>query len=308
MRHAILDLGTNTFHLLIVESAPDGSYQVLHQSKSVVKLGEGAIGRNHIAEQPFERGINAVAEFANQIKTFDVDQIHGYATSAVRSSDNGALFVKKIYETTGIHISVISGEEEAELIYYGIRQCVPLTDSPVLMMDIGGGSIEFVIGNKDSIFWKRSYNIGVARLLDVYQPSDPISHDQIQDIEDFLRRELAELPVALREYPVSCIIGSSGSFESYAEMISLWRTGKLPDLSSCSYTFDLKQYFELHQRLIVSSREERMSMKGLLKMRVDMIVLASIVTNYILHVYEFKEMKLSSYSLQEGALWKCLNS
>ena len=268
---------------------------------------KGAIGRNHIAEQTIRKGIKAVAEFANQIKTFDVDQIHGYATSAVRSSDNGAPFCEKnLWDHWNSNFSRNFGEQEAELIYYGIRQCVPLTDSPVLMMDIGGGSIEFVIGNKESIFWKRSYNIGEARLLDVYQPSDPISHDQIRDIGGFPGRELAELPIALREYPVKV---ASSAHPVHSNHMLKWSVyGKQENcwiLSSCSYTFDLKQIFELHQRLIVSSREERMSMKGLLKMRVDMIVLASIVTNYILHVYEFKEMKLSSYSLQEGALWKC---
>ncbi|MBK9541105.1 MAG: exopolyphosphatase [Bacteroidetes bacterium] len=306
MKHAILDLGTNTFHLLIVEANSDYTYTVLHESKSVVKLGEGAIERNFIEKVPFQRGVKAVVNFARQIRNFSVNHIHAFATSAVRGASNGSEFVEEVFAKTGIKISVIKGEQEAELIYFGIRQCVELSPHPVLMMDIGGGSVEFIIGSNEKIFWKGSYNIGVARLLEHFSPSDPISNSQISEIEKFLEFQLQSLSKAIQDFPVQCIIGSSGSFESYAEMIAPSRDSRPDKHKSCTYEFQLNDYFNLHESLIRSTRKERKLMKGLLKMRVDMIVLASIITNLVLQKYSITQMKLSEYSLKEGALWKCL--
>ncbi|HRH65334.1 MAG TPA: exopolyphosphatase [Bacteroidia bacterium] len=308
MKHAILDLGTNTFHLLIVEAEKDFSYRILHQSRRVVKLGEGTIEQNLIDTIPFQRGLGAIVSFCGIIREHGAERIHAYATSAVRSAVNGRDFVEMVHDKTGIPIDVIDGEQEAELIYYGIRQCVQLDERPVLMMDIGGGSVEFILGSGHEIYWKKSYPVGVARLLEKFSPSDPISERQVRNIENYLQEQLDGLPDRLNTHPVESIIGSSGSFESYAEIIRQMQGLKPGKRKSCSFEFDLEEYYQLHHHLLRSTREERKKMKGLLKMRVDMIVLASIVTHYVLRIHPFSSMKLSGYALKEGALWKSLRS
>lgn len=302
MKHAILDLGTNTFLLLIVEAESDLTFKILHQSKRVVKLGEGGIGKNHIQKPAFKRGVRALLSLQNTIRKFEVREVHAFATSAIRSADNGIDFVKDVYAATGIEIQVIKGAEEAELIYYGVRQCVILDEKPVLIMDIGGGSIEFILCNESGLIWKHSYNIGVARLLEHFSPSDPITGSQIHEIETYLDDQLSGLSEMMRKYPVRRVIGSAGSFESYTDIVGYKNFGKALSNSSLSYEFDLKQYFDLHNYLIQSTRSQRLSLKGLLRMRVDMIVLASIVTNFVMKKYSISRMEYSAYSLKEGAL------
>ena len=306
MKHAILDLGTNTFLLLIVEAESDLTFKILHQSKRVVKLGQGGIGKNHIQKPAFKRGVQALLSLKKTIQKFEVSDVHAFATSAIRSADNGLDFVRAVNSSTGIEIQVIKGEEEAELIYLGVRQCVNLDEQPVLIMDIGGGSIEFILCNETGLLWKHSYNIGVARLLERFSPSDPITEDQIQLVESYLDNQLSDLSEMLVKYPVTRIIGSAGSFESYTDILGFRNFGKALSSSLLSYEFDLKQYFDLHNYLIQSTRSQRQSLKGLLRMRVDMIVLASIVANFVMKKYSISRMQYSAYSLKEGALWNSL--
>lgn len=302
MRIAILDLGTNTFHLLITSVSKTGAWRKVFKSKSVVKLGEGAIHRNEIAPIPFRRGIKALEHYKKIIDVHKPEKIFAFATSAIRSAKNGHEFVAVAKEKTGIEITVISGEKEAEFIYLGVRQCIAMDDQPALIMDIGGGSTEFIIANKAKIFWKHSFNIGAARLLEMFEPSDPILPAEIKKLMTFLSKELSILIDAVEKYKPDQLIGSSGSFDTFAEMIG-YRFHKRNVISDKnSYTFSLDEYLKLHEILLFSTVEQRKKMKGLVKMRVDMIVLATICTSLVLQKTGIQKMMLSKYALKEGAL------
>jgi exopolyphosphatase / guanosine-5'-triphosphate,3'-diphosphate pyrophosphatase len=304
MRFAIMDLGTNTFHLLISEINSKGESRTIFKSKRTVKLGEGAIHRQYIDAVPFERGLKAIIGFAGILKKYKVDRVAGFATSAIRGASNGKLFIREIYRHTDLRMEVISGLREAGLIYNGVRQCVPIGRQPVLIMDIGGGSTEFIIANGNRIFWKHSFDIGAARLLELFPPSNPIAEPEIRKINRFLDRELKPLQVAMEKFSVNQLIGASGSFETLAEMMG-WRFHKRNNAKSVkSLSLDLKEYEAIHQQLLLSTTAQRMKMKGLVKMRVDMIVPASICTKYVLKKFKLKEMVLSKYALKEGALWE----
>jgi len=304
MRLAILDLGTNTFHLLIVEVDSKGESKTIFKSKRTVKLGEGAIHRQLIDAVPFERGLKAMIGFAGIIKEYGVDRVAGFATSAIRSATNGKLFITEIYRHTDLRIKTISGLQEARLIYHGVRQCMPIGRQPVLIMDIGGGSTEFIVANGNRIFWKHSFDIGAARLLELFPPSNPISDSEIRQINRFLDRELQPLQVALKKFPVNRLVGASGSFETLAEMMG-WRFHKRNNAKRVkSLLLDLKEYETIHQLLLRSTTAQRMKMKGLVKMRVDMIIPASICTKYVLKKFKLQEMVLSKFALKEGALWE----
>jgi exopolyphosphatase/guanosine-5'-triphosphate,3'-diphosphate pyrophosphatase len=301
MRVAILDLGTNTFHLLIA-NVRGKTFKKIFKSKIVVKLGEGAIHHNWIAAKPFRRGIDALEQFKKSITEYKPQKVVAYATSAIRGAENGKKFISTAKEKTGININVISGDREAELIYFGVRQCVELDEYPVLIMDIGGGSTEFIIANDKKIFWKKSFDIGAARLLEVFNPSDPIKPDEVKLLEKFFDKELASLKAAVKKYPVTKLIGSSGSFDTFAEMAGYHFHDRNVIAKINSFKFDLNQIEILHKLILKSTLAERIHMKGLIKMRVDMIVVASICTNYILKKLKLKEMYLSKYALKEGAL------
>lgn len=308
MRIAIIDLGTNTFNLFIAEIISNGSYKKIYKSKISVKLGEGGINRNFIEEKPFKRGIRALKKHNATIQEHRVEKIIAFATSGIRSATNGEEFVQQAQKKTGIHITVISGDREAELIYYGVRSAVTMTDKLSLIVDIGGGSTEFIIANAEKIFWKQSFLLGAARILEKFNPHDPILENEIKEIENYLERELAPLFDAVKKFPVVELLGSSGSFDSLAEMIS-YRFHAIEDLKGkTEYTFHLPDCYEMYNVIIKSSVEERNRMDGLVKMRVDMIVVSAIFVNFIIQKLHITKFRLSRYSLKEGVLWEVLNT
>jgi exopolyphosphatase/guanosine-5'-triphosphate,3'-diphosphate pyrophosphatase len=190
------------------------------------------------------------------------------------------------------------------LIRDGVAQNLSLTDEPVLIMDIGGGSTEFIIADQQRTYWKRSFDIGASRLLEVFSPADPIRPSQIKQLQAHILHEIASLEEAIKKYPVNILVGASGSSESYARMIGHRESGKDPLRGKANYEFNLASYFDLHSDLLRSTRKDRTAMKGLVRMRVDMIVLASITTELVLKQFGFKKMLLSTYALKEGAAFR----
>lgn len=301
---AIIDLGTNTFNLLIAEVKPDRSYRNLFHTKISVKLGEGGIDKNFITPAAFQRGIAAIKEYQPLIEKYKVKKIVAIATSAIRGASNGAEFVDKIKSETNIDVQVISGEREAELIYYGVRKAVKMTDETSLIMDIGGGSTEFIIANEKHIFWKHSFLLGAARLLERFSPSNPITNNEIEALQNYLKKELKPLFDAVNKFPITELIGSSGSFDSLADMIAArYYTGTISDTET-EYTFDLKDIAAIHEVIVKSTTAERMKMKGLIKMRVDMIVVSSILLDFIIRSLAIQKLRLSTFSLKEGVLYQ----
>jgi exopolyphosphatase/guanosine-5'-triphosphate,3'-diphosphate pyrophosphatase len=181
-----------------------------------------------------------------------------------------------------------------------------MTDANSLIMDIGGGSTEFIIANKEGIRWKKSFELGAARLLERFNPSDPISPEQIDEMRKYLLEEIQPLLTALKTYTVTELIGSSGSFDSLAEMIA-HRFQSLDVLrGKTEYTFDLDHSEAIYHEILRSTRSERLSMKGLIEMRVDMIVVSAIFVHLIITEISLPCMRLSTYSLKEGVLWEIL--
>lgn len=307
MKIAVIDLGTNTFNLLIVEVNSDKSYSTVFQTKISVKLAEGGMNKGFIADLAFARGIEAFNTHFATTQKYKVDKIYAFATSAIRGASNGSEFVQKVKNDTGVDIQVISGDREAELIYYGVRSAVEMTEDASLIIDIGGGSTEFIIANKNQIFWKQSFLLGAARLLELFPPSDPITDNEIIVFVNHLKTELQPLFEAIKKYPVKELLGSSGSFDSLAEMIAhRFYTPEILD-GKTEFTFDLGHCEEIYNSILKSTNAERLKMKGLVAMRVDMIVVSSIIVNFVIREFEIEKMRLSTYSLKEGVIYEVLN-
>jgi len=297
MKTAIIDLGTNTFNLLIVE----GNIK-LFESKIAVKLGEGGITKGYITEAPFQRGFDALKKHLQTIEAYQVDRTLAFATSAIRSASNGVDFVAKVKTELGLHIEVIDGEKEAELIYLGVQQALDLGDGNKLIMDIGGGSTEFIICNKKEIFWKQSFRLGAARLLEQFQPQDPITSTEVKSIEVYLEDTLTPLWTALQKFPCDTLVGSSGSFDTLADVIAHQFYDIAILKGKTTYNFKLSDYYWLHDYFLKSNLEERLNTPGMIPMRAYMIVISSIFINYLLKRQKMLSMKLSIYALKEGVL------
>lgn len=306
MTCAIIDLGTNTFNLLIAE-VKGRSFRKIFGSKAVVKLGEGGIINNFIDEIPFLRGIEALAEHRRTIEKYKADKIFAFGTSAIRDASNRKEFSEAALKKAGIRINVISGEKEAELICFGVRQALRLGREKCLLMDIGGGSTEFIIADSKEIFWKHSFRLGVSRLLEKFQPGDPVKKSEIITLEKYFSDELQPLFSAVEKFPVMTLVGSSGSFDSFADMIAHRFYSKKILKGKASYDFSLDDLNAIHKSIVKSTLRQRMQMKGLVRFRADNIVLASIFSQFIIRSSGIKKVKLSRYALKEGVLWAMLN-
>jgi exopolyphosphatase / guanosine-5'-triphosphate,3'-diphosphate pyrophosphatase len=306
MKIAVIDLGTNTFNILIVDIAPDKTYSITFHAKLPVKLGEGGINQNIIQPVPFQRGLDALKQHQKTIEKYNVQQVYAFATSAIRDAVNGKDFVEKVKLETGYEVQIIDGGKEAELIYFGVREAVKMNHETSLIMDIGGGSTEFIIANKDKIFWKQSFLLGAARLLERFSLSDPITDAQVEQVKAYLKQELKPLFDAVKKYPVKELIGASGSFDSLADMIAY--KFYVPEIldNKTEFTVDMDDFSVIYAIILKSSKAERLKIKGLVEMRVDMIVISSILVKFIIENFNIKNMRLSMYSLKEGVLHEFL--
>lgn len=297
----IIDLGTNTFNLLIA-NVNSFNYSVLHKTKISVKLGEGGIHKGFIAPEAYQRGLEALKVHKKTLLDHQIQNYYAVATSAIRSSDNGTQFVEDVKQQLGILINIIDGDKEADLIYNGVKKAINFNENPKLIIDIGGGSTEFIIANKSQVFWKKSYQLGAARLLEQFKPKNPIELDDFNAIDSHLSNILKDLLEICETYEIDSLIGSSGSFDTLAEMISC-RKGDCGVWKKESYfNFHMHDYNEIQRIIYVSTLEERLKMKGLTPMRADMMVISVIIINYILNNLAIHELQLSRYALKEGLL------
>ncbi len=301
MKVALLDLGSNTFHLLIVDMAIGGGYVKVFKKKIPVKLLKGSGHDNRIQPEAFFRGLKALQSFATLMQEHKVMKVNAFATSAVRTAANGAAFIEEVKALTGIEITLITGDQEAEYVYYGVRPSIPVQEQPVLILDIGGGSNEFILANREEIFWKKSFNLGAARLLEKFHPPDPMDDATIDSLHAYFNTELASLFEAVALHQPTMLIGSSGSFDTFAELINVRFVDTMSG-KGLNNEFDLMRFYEVHRVLLASTTLERASMKGLVEMRVDMIVMASLFTAFVLEKTGLHRMSLASGALKEGML------
>ncbi len=306
MRSAILDFGTNTFNLLIVEGDNKTNLSIIHVSKEPVKLGQGGIHRKIITDDAFLRGMKAIEKHFHRIKEFKAEKTYAFATSAIREANNGKAFIREVKDKFNLYVNIIPGEREAELIYKGVRLSCGFTEEIVLIVDIGGGSNELIIANKDKIFWKQSFLLGSARMLELFEPSDPILDSEIKKIEAYLENELPSLFTAIRKFKPVKMIGASGSFETFSALLHNKYPEKYRKRDSC-LEIEPDDYLKLHKQLLNSTTKEREKMKGMEPVRVEMIVLATVFVNFVLQKSNINSILQSDYALKEGVVAELLN-
>jgi len=296
MKIAAIDLGTNTFHLIIAEQS-QSELNIICKTNQPIKLGEDITKENKIIPAAFQRGINCLKEFKATLDQYEVVKIRAVATSGVRSASNGMAFIDTVKKETGIAIDIINGEEEANLIYEGVKYSGAIQGKS-LIMDIGGGSTEFIFCDEKGVYWKKSFDIGAARLMQKFFKSDPISSEDQEQIQNHLKENLIDLIAFGKTFGATTLIGSAGAFETYAEVlqpsINIHQIAKAP--------IDVNAYHQLSKKLIGSTNQERSQMPNLIPLRVDMIVMAAIITDYVLAALNLKAIMLSTYDLKMGVL------
>ena len=304
-KKAIIDIGTNTFNLLVVQIESNNKLNVLYEEKLPVKLGKGSMQDGILKPDSMERAVVAINKHIDTSKKYKTENIDAFATSAVRSAKNKDVFLDKIKNECGIDIKIISGDEEALYIYNGIINAVKLQNNiNYLILDIGGGSNEFILCNTNGILWKRSYDLGVARLLEKVNPHDPVTPDDIDKVHKITVSLIHELDENCKKFKPAVLIGASGSFETYSSIILHEKFGN-DDLIKQNTWYEImtEDFYKLHDKLIRSAVADRKKMKGLPVWRIDMIVLAAVFTEFILERYNLKKIIFSDYALKEGVAY-----
>jgi exopolyphosphatase/guanosine-5'-triphosphate,3'-diphosphate pyrophosphatase len=294
-RSAIIDLGTNTFHLLIADPDPLNGFREVHRVQSYTKLGFGGI--NYIEPAYFNRGISVLKDFRKKIDQFGVREVRAIGTAALRTASNGHDFVANAYKEAGIAVNVIDGAEEARLIYRGVSMACPVTDhSHTLIMDIGGGSVEFILTDSTGMLWAQSFPVGVAVLYRHFHHHEPMLKEEKDALNDFLEDKLQPLLEVLHKQPASYLVGAAGAFDVVEGMI-LGRLTNTPFVE-----VPLIHFPEVFQRVTEATLEGRLQLKNLPPQRADLIVVGFLLIDFILRKAKISKIGVSHYALKEGIL------
>ena len=304
-RVAIIDCGTNTFNLLVKEKV-EGKWKTLFKTKLPVKLGTGGFSENLLIPARMARGIDALYSYKNVIDSLEVKDVRVFATSAVREASNGNEFVSKVKKHLNFDMEVISGDREAELIFKGVVQTTEEIKEDYLIMDIGGGSTEFIFVRDQKPLWSKSYLLGVSRLHGMLNPASRINQDDVHRLRAHLNNELQDLISFLKENPVKILVGSSGSFDTLFDM---YQFAKAKD-SAKGFTersmnlneIPFSSYPSIHQWLVGSTLEERLKHPSIPQMRAEYMPLSTYLVKFVLEQSSFNKMYQSEYALKEGVL------
>lgn len=293
---AIIDLGTNTFHLLIAQPTSDGEITEIYRERIFVKLAAGGI--ETIAPEPFARGLRAMHHFREKIDQYDCAQVTAIGTAALRTASNGPDFVGQVRQETGLNIRLISGDQEADYITRGVLAAMPPREERLLIMDIGGGSTEFILVAGEQRLFRQSFPIGVSVLYNEFHHSDPISPADQAALNAHLTTVTQPLADALRQYPTHHLAGAAGTFDVLGELL----LNKNAPASPTSRSLNVQAFPELAHKIIHATATERLQMPNIPPERADMIVVAMLLLEFTLELARITEVTVSDWAMKEGIL------
>ena len=291
-RIAIIDLGTNTFNLLIVD-AVNGGFEPVFTTKIGVGIGLGGINENRLAADAIERAIETLQEFTGYCEDYKVEKIHAFGTSAIRNAANQAAFLLKVKEEIGLTIQVITGDQEANYIYQGVLYGHSF-EKPGVIMDIGGGSTEFILAHKERMIEAKSFEIGVARIFQKFQFSDPMTFEDCLRIENYLSEKIGDF---FDHMEVAELVGASGSFETFYEL-SKKKAYPINEFTQLSRV----EMEESLLPIIQSTQAERDKNPLIIPIRKKMAPIAAVKIRWIIRKLNVQSVIISPYALKEGVI------
>jgi exopolyphosphatase/guanosine-5'-triphosphate,3'-diphosphate pyrophosphatase len=299
MKFGAIDIGTNSIHLMMVEITPEGDFHTIGRDREMVQLGRGGMVEHVLTPRAMEDGLAALTRFSKMARLKGIHDLRAVATSAVREARNGGDFVELVDEQINLSLEVISAEEEARLIYLAVRHTIDLGEDDNLIVDIGGGSVEIVVGNAGAARQLCSAKLGSLRLAETFMKADPPTMAELKTVRRHIRTRLKPIFKkigALR--PVRCI-GTSGTISSIAAVCA-YRRGvtEIEPVTRLSITAD--EVKTLIGELRRMTREQRAKVPGIDAKRVDAILPACILLSVLMRTYEVNEIDYCDRALREG--------
>lgn len=311
MRLAAIDLGTNSFHLVIADTKPNGSFRIVASEKEMVRLGESGADMKYLTEDAMKRGFRTLRHYKATIDARGVKAVRAIATSAIREAENQDDFIRKVRSEFGITIDVVSGFEEGRLIYLGVLQALPLFNKKALVFDIGGGSTEYVVGEKANARYIASLKIGAIRITKRFGLANRPSKEQLDEARKFISGELSTAAREIRKRGFETAVASSGTAQSIAAIIAGIRNQTLENITDRlnGFTFSYAEARDAMRRIIaLPTAADRKKFLGIDERRADIIVGGALILVESMRLLGIKELAISSYALREGIIYDYLHN
>ena len=299
--YAIVDLGTNTFHLLIGDQEA-GGMTILHREQVPVKLMAEGYEEGSISAEAYHRGLSAIAKFEALLNHYQAVLVGILGTSALRNAGNAPDFLTAVEAQFQCPVQLINGAQEATLIYEGVREAVQLPASPALILDIGGGSVELIAGTNEQCLWKQSLEIGAARLIQLFPHHFPVQEAEQQAIRSYLGEALAPVLPTLQSYQPTLLVGASGFFETFVKLDRHQQANKPETPMPRSYTLSLARFADLKKQVLTRTTEQLHAMPGMEAFRVPMMGVSTLLADYLLQHLPLQSIAYANYAMKEGAL------
>ena len=303
---AAVDIGTNSFHLIIVKVEENGSLTVLDREKDVIRLGSQKGNElSHISDEEVEMGIVILKKF-KKLADFYHAELHAVATSAVREAENRQDFLDKVLKETKIKIEIIDGRKEAEYIYKGVRKALPYKDKRLLCLDIGGGSTEYILGNDEKIIYGESIKVGAVRLSKKFFPDYILTGEGVLRCKEYIERQIkANNKINFNE-KFDIAIGASGTILAVAGMIQ-YRRHRLKNKTLNGLIFTKEELEKLTNEILErKTPDERINIEGMEYKRADIIPAGLLILQKSFELFNINEMTISEYALREGVVLSML--
>ena len=299
MRIAAIDIGTNSIHMVVAEATSGTSFEVVEREREVVQIGRGSFHGKRLRPEAIRRTVDALTRFVQLARRFQVDRILCTATAAVREARNGGDFQSAARRVSGISPRVIPAEEEGRLIYLAVRGALQLDHHPALIVDIGGGSMQMVVGNRDRMMLATGAQLGALRLRETLLESDPPSRRDLERLQRTVRKLAKPAIEQVRELRPVAVYGSSGSIHALAQA-SHWLEKGGPIEHINGHVLSLQSLKRLTRRLARMSEEERHALKGLDAKRAEIIVPGAVVLQHVLDKVGAGGIVISDFGVREG--------
>jgi exopolyphosphatase/guanosine-5'-triphosphate,3'-diphosphate pyrophosphatase len=300
MRLAAIDVGSNSIHMVIAQVDAAGGISELSRSREMVGLGRMSFPSHRLSGQAMERAMITLRRFVSEANRWQCERTLAIATSAVRESENGGEFLERVRRELGVHVRVVSARDEARLIYLGVRQATDLDGGPHLILDIGGGSVEFIVAaGADKPLLLESRKLGAARMTARYIKSDPVEARELKALLSHYDAELTPVLDEVRRHRPVRMLGTSGAVENLAAVCSGNTGGGSASASAMLRRTDLQK---LVDQLIESRAEDRARIKGLDDKRRDQILAAAILVLEVFRRLDIDRLEVCRSALREGIL------
>jgi exopolyphosphatase/guanosine-5'-triphosphate,3'-diphosphate pyrophosphatase len=301
MRLAAIDIGTNSIHMVIAEASGPQGFEIVDREREVVQVGRGSFESGRLRQDAIRRTTDSLARFVHLARRHQVDRILCTASAAVREARNGADFLAAAHQATGITPRIVPATEEGRLIYLGIRSALALGEAPCVIMDIGGGSMQLVLANRERCVLTLSAPLGALRLTESFLRSDPPSRRDLLRLRQHLRKTAAEPLSRLRAGRPARAYGSSGSIHALAN-VSHWLEAAAPLAHLNGHVLTLASLQRTARRLQSMTLRARERLPGLDAHRAEIIVAGAVALRHVLEELGLPGITLSDFGVREGLL------